>query len=119
MKYSYLFLLCSALSLSSCNPNSTDTNPNNALSSPALGSTFVYDNYYIDTNGVKLVNFPAFAEYIDTSTVLAIGIPYQGRSGVTNFGKSGNKGSFFLNYESSGDVSFYVPQGTRDAFTLH
>lgn len=104
--------------LGSCKSNSTDNNPDNPLAGPKTGSIFIFDNYYIDTAGNKVVT-PPNVESIDTVTVLSTGLDYEGRKNNTNFHSTGNIGSLILNYESSGDVSFFSPQRLRDAFMLH
>lgn len=119
MKNIFVILFIAALALESCNTNSTDNNPNNALASPKTGSYFVFDNYYIDTLGAKILSDPNAAESIDTTSVLATGINYQGKTNVTNFYNSGSdKRSYFINYDASGDVSFFVPQKVSDVFML-
>jgi hypothetical protein len=113
-------ILILAALLGSCKSNSTDNNPNNALASPKTGSIFIFDNYYIDTLGAKIVNDPNAAESIDTTTVLAAGIKHEGKSNVTNFYSPGPLGeSFFINYDASGDVSFFVQERVSDVFMLH
>ena len=120
MKHIIITLALSAIFLGGCKSNSTDNNPSNAISSARTGSTFIYHNYYIDTLGAKITNDPNTAESIDTVTVLATGISYQGKTNVTNFYNSGpDKGSYFLNYEASGDISLYGEPRVSGVFTLH
>jgi hypothetical protein len=80
MKNLFGILILAAVISAGCKSASTDTNnPNNALASPKTGSIFIFDDYDIDTMGNKIVGVPNKPETIDTTTVLATGITYEGK----------------------------------------
>jgi hypothetical protein len=100
MKYVPLLLALTLFMLiNSCKSDSTGSTLNNALTSPKIGSIFVYDDYMIDTSG-NIIKIDPYKERTDTIIVLSTGISYQGMSNVTNTFGTGAWGSSFYNFEA-------------------
>lgn len=102
-----------------CKSSTTDPGTNSAIIAPKVGNFFVYDVYYIDTLGTKIVGVPYLEEEMDTVTVVGSGITYQGRTNVVNTTSTGSFGAWFMNFESTGDVSIWQNPSTHTPFVVH
>ena len=106
LKYLTLFLFLAAF-LVSCK-SSNPVSPGSSFTQPKAGSSFTFDEYSTDTTtGLPIPGTR------DTSvqTFVQTGMSYKGKINVSEVVSvtSSSRDTFYLNFESNGDISEYEP----------